>query len=40
LESFLWAAYLPVAKRSWKEHPGIQRKNADSINRRIHSPPF
>ena len=27
-------------QRSWKEHRGIQRKNASCINRRIHSPPF
>jgi hypothetical protein len=27
-------------QRSWKEHRGAQRKNASSINRRIHSPPF
>ena len=27
-------------QRSWKEHRGIQRKNASSINRQIHSPPF
>jgi hypothetical protein len=25
-------------QRSWKEHRGTQRKNAGSINRRIHSP--
>ena len=27
-------------QRSWKEHRGAQRKNASSINRQIHSPPF
>src|SRR6516164_508952 len=27
-------------QRSWKEHRGIQRKNANSINRWFHSPPF
>src|SRR5258708_21569020 len=27
-------------QRSWKEHRGTQRKNADSIDRRIHGPPF
>ena len=27
-------------QRSWKEHRRAQRKNADGINRRIHSPPF
>jgi hypothetical protein len=27
-------------QRSWKEHRGAQRKNARSINRQIHSPPF
>ena len=27
-------------QRSWKEHRGIQRKNASIINRQIHSPPF
>jgi hypothetical protein len=27
-------------QRSWKEHRGIQRKNASSINRWFHSPPF
>ena len=27
-------------QRSWKEHRGIQRKNASSIDRRIHSLPF
>jgi hypothetical protein len=27
-------------QRSWKEHRGAQRKNASSINRWFHSPPF
>jgi hypothetical protein len=27
-------------QRSWKEHRGLQRKTAGSINRQIHSPPF
>jgi hypothetical protein len=27
-------------QRSWKEHRGTQQKNARSINRHIHSPPF
>jgi hypothetical protein len=27
-------------QRSWKEHRITQCKNADGINRRIHSPPF
>jgi len=27
-------------QRSWKEHRGAQRKNASSVNRQIHSPPF
>ena len=27
-------------QRSWKEHRGNQRKNASSINRWFHSPPF
>ena len=27
-------------RRSWKEHRRTQRKNADSIGRRIHGPPF
>jgi hypothetical protein len=27
-------------QRSWKEHRGTQRKIADSIDRRIHGPPF
>ena len=27
-------------QRSWKEHRRSQRKNARSINRRIHSPPY
>jgi hypothetical protein len=27
-------------RRSWKEHRATQPKNAVSINRRIHSPPF
>jgi hypothetical protein len=27
-------------QRSWKGHRGSQRKNADTINRRFHSPPF
>jgi hypothetical protein len=27
-------------QRSWKAHRGAQRKNASSINRQIHSPPF
>jgi hypothetical protein len=27
-------------QRSWKEHRTTQCKNADGINRRIHSPPF
>jgi hypothetical protein len=27
-------------QRSWKENRGTQRKNAGSINRSIHSPPF
>ena len=27
-------------QRSWKEHRGTQRKNAASIDRRIHGPPF
>ena len=27
-------------QRSWKEHRGTQRKSADSIDRRIHGPPF
>ena len=27
-------------QRSWKEHRGAQRKNARSINRQIHSPPY
>jgi hypothetical protein len=27
-------------KRSWKEHRGTQRKNADRIDRRIHGTPF
>jgi hypothetical protein len=27
-------------QRSWKEHRRAQRRNAGSINRRFHSPPF
>jgi hypothetical protein len=27
-------------QRSWKEHRGAQRKNASSVNRCFHSPPF
>jgi hypothetical protein len=27
-------------QRSWKEHHGTQQKNAGSINRHVHSPPF
>ena len=27
-------------QRSWKGHRGAQRKNANSINRSFHSPPF
>jgi hypothetical protein len=27
-------------QRSWKEHRGAQRRNASSISRQIHSPPF
>jgi hypothetical protein len=27
-------------QRSWKEHRGTQRKNASSVNRWFHSPPF
>ena len=27
-------------QRSWKEHRGVQRKNASSVNRWFHSPPF